>query len=197
MRSSHIVTAYKSRLSHSLRYPMPVSRSTRQCRFNQCCCNPFVVCSSMLGLRRSPLCRSSLGPHILHTNLTIITARKPSSSSNTATPQNKNIDEGTSSNAMANDTPAAPAVNGSQNSNNANIDKPAVIAKEPKVSSSMVYEPVRKSNGLSNGTTNRASDSMTQRKKLHFFKSFIFVADSISLHRLSHPYKYLQRLGRI
>lgn len=62
----------------------------------------------------------------------------------------------------------APAVNGTQNHDNVNVDKPAVISKEPKVSNNMVYEPlpVKKTNGLSqaNGNSNHASHSMTQRK---------------------------------
>lgn len=64
----------------------------------------------------------------------------------------------------------APAVNGSQKLDNVDIDKPAVIAKEPEVSKSMVYEPlpVKKPNGVSNGTRHHASHDMTQRKTTSF-----------------------------
>lgn len=67
---------------------------------------------------------------------------------------------------MAND---APAVDGSQKHDKLDIDKPAVIAKEPEISKSMAYEPlpVKKPNGLSNGTTNHTSRSVTQRKIIH------------------------------
>ena len=155
---------------------MPSPRSIRQNRFNPCCCNPFVLCSSMLGLRRNPLCRLSLGECIPTICLTIIAARKPSSSSNTAIPSNKNINEGTSSEAMAND---APAVNGSQKHDNLNIDKPAVIAKEPEVSKSMAYEPlsVKKPNGLNHGTKNHTSHSVTQRKIIHRSEVFVLFSD--------------------
>lgn len=60
----------------------------------------------------------------------------------------------------------ASAVNGSQKLVNPDTDKPAVIAKEPEVSKSMVYEPltVKKPNGVSNDTKHHASHEMTQRK---------------------------------
>ena len=97
------------------------------------------------------------------TYLTIIAARKPSSSSNTTIPLNKGTEEGTSPKAMSND---APAVNGSQNHDNNNVDKPAVIAKEPMVSKPMVYEPlpIKKRNGLTNGNTNHTSHDVAQRQ---------------------------------
>ena len=147
---------------------MPTSHSTRRCRFNKCCCcNPFTICLSMLGLRRSPLCEWFLGQCVLNINLTIIAARKPSSSSSTTKPPNEMAGEGTSSKGMAKDVPA---VNGSQNYDDIKIEKPAVVAKEPTVAKRMVYEPnpIPKANGLSNGTINHTSYSMNQRKTIHF-----------------------------
>ncbi len=118
---------------------------------------------SMLGLRRNPLCRSSLGRCIPITYLTIVAARKPSSSSDTTKPLQNSVEENKRSETMANN---APAVNGSQKHDNVNLDKPAVIDKEPKVSKAMAYEPlpVKKHNGLSRGTANRTSHSATQRR---------------------------------
>lgn len=77
---------------------------------------------------------------------------------------------------MAND---APAVNGSQKHDNLDIDKPAVIAKEPEVSKSMVYEPlpVKKPNGLNNGTTSHTSHSVTQGKTFHLLEVFVLFSD--------------------
>lgn len=76
---------------------------------------------------------------------------------------------------MAND---APAVNGSQNHENLDIDKPAVVAKEPDVTKSMVYEPlpVKKPNGLNNGT-NHKSHGVTQRKTILPFEIFVSFSD--------------------
>lgn len=147
---------------------MPTSHSTRRRRFNKCCCcNPFTICSSMLGLHRSPLCEWFPGQYVLNIHLTIIAARKPSSSSSTAKPPNEMIAEGTSSKGMAEDVPA---VNGSQNYDDIKTEKPAVIAKEPTVAKRMVYEPnqIQKANGLSNGTINHTSYSMNQRKSIYF-----------------------------
>ena len=165
---------------------MPNSRSIRECRFNPCCCNPFVLCSSMLGLRRNPLCRSFLGECIPIICLTNIAARKPSSSSNTAIPPSKNTNEATSSEAMADHTPA---VNGSQKHDSLDIDKPAVIAKEPEVSKSMVYEPlpVKKPNGFNNGTTNHTSHSVTQRKTIHLLKVFVRFSDQNLILQALNP----------
>lgn len=149
---------------------MPGSRSTRKCRFNNCCCcNPFLICSSMLGLRRSPLCKSSLGSCILTTDLTVFAARKPSSSNNTPKTPNEDTEQGAGLKAMA---PDPHAVNGNENNNNAKVEKPTMIAKEPTVAKPMVYEPkpVQKPNGLSNGTTNHTSYSMNQRKTMLFSK---------------------------
>ena len=149
---------------------MPSTRSTRQCHSNRCCCcNPVIICLSMLGLRRNPLCRSSLGWCIPITYLTIMAARKPSSSSNTMKPLHDNVEETSRLETMASD---APVPNSSHNHDNVKVDKSAVIAKEPKVSKPMAYEPlpVKKPNGLSNGTTNRTSHTMTQRKTIHFPK---------------------------
>lgn len=156
---------------------MPSTRSTRQCHSNRCCCcNPFVICLSMLGLRRNPLCRSSSGWCIPITYLTIIAARKASSSSNTTKLLHSNVEETPRPETMAND---APVVNSSHNHENVNVDKSAVIAKEPKVSKPMAYEPlpVKKPNGLSNGTTNRTSHSMAQRKTIHIPELLTISAD--------------------
>lgn len=73
----------------------------------------------------------------------------------------------------------APTVNGSQKHENTNVEKPAVIAKEPTVVKPMAYEPdsVKRSNGVHNGATNHTSHSMTQRKTTQSFPSVILVAD--------------------
>lgn len=197
MRSSQAVRIYILRLSLFLKYLMPSLRSTRQCRFNRCCCcNPFVICSSMLGLPRNPLCRSSLARCIAIAYLTITAARKPSNSSNTTIPLNKDTEEGKRSKAMADDTPA---VNGSQSHDNFNVDKPAVIAKEPKVSKPMVYEssPSKEPDGLSNGTTNHASQSMTQRKTVHLLKLFILIADQDFTSQALEPIRVPPKAGAI
>ena len=176
---------------------MPTSHSTRKRRFNKCCCcNPLTICSSMLGLRRSPLCECFIAQYVLGMDLTIIAARKPSSSSNTTKPLNEMTGEGTSSKAMAND---APAVNGSQNYENIKTEKPAVIAKEPTVAKRMVYEPnpIQKANGLSNGTTNHTSYSMNQRKTIHFSKPSTLSLTQMFFHRPSIPHEYLRELGGI
>ena len=87
---------------------------------------------------------------------------------------------------MAGDTPA---VNGNQNRDNTNVDKPVVVAKEPKISKPMVYEPlpVKKPNGLSNDTTNHTSHSMTQRKTIHFLRLLTLVADQHVISQALDP----------
>ena len=174
---------------------MPSLRSPRKRRFNKCCCcNPLVLCSSMLGLRRSPLCKSSVGRCTLGTYLTILAARKPSSSSTTTKPLDQNIEENASSNPMANDPPA---VNGNQNRDTVKAEKPAVIAKEPTVANPMVYEPNpnKKYSGLSNGTTSHSRQSMTRSMTTPPFKVFNLIADPVIIPQALNPIRVPPRAG--
>lgn len=194
MHSSKAAKVYIFSLCLFCNLLMPSSRSSRQCKFNNCCCNPFNLCSSMLGLRRSPLCKSSLGRCILALCLTTITARKASSSSNTSVPLDKNIGEGTISKAMASD---APAVNGSQTHDNVHLDKQAVIAKEPEASKSMVYEPlsVKKSNAMNNGTTSHTSNTMTQRKMIPLSILLTLIANNDLILQALEPVRIPPKAG--
>lgn len=97
------------------------------------------------------------------TYLTTFAARKPSHSSDTTKFLNKGTEEGTISEAMAND---APTVNGSQDHENDHVDKPAVIAKEPMVSKPMFYAPLSVKNH--NGTPNHTDHNVTQRQPFHY-----------------------------
>lgn len=106
--------------------------------------------------------------------LTIFAARKPSHSGNTAIPLNNNIEEGTSSKVMPSNSPA---VNGSQNHDNVNVNNPALTAKEPMVPKSMVHEPLpveKKRNASTDGTTNRTSNNVTQRQQFLYSKFHSF-----------------------
>lgn len=96
--------------------------------------------------------------------MTVLEARKPSSSNNLSKTPKGDTEEGAGLKAMA---PNPHAVNGNEN-NNAKVEKPNVIAKEPTVAKPMLYEPnpIAKSNGLSNGTTNHTNYSMNQRKTI-------------------------------
>ena len=112
------------------------------------------------------------------TDLKIIVARKPSSSSNTTIYPNKDTEERTRQEDMAND---ASAVNGHQNHDKVNTEKPAMTAKEPAVPKSMAYEPLPapKRDGLSsNGTVDHQGYSMTQRKAIHFEEYIALIADT-------------------
>ena len=73
---------------------------------------------------------------------------------------------------------AAP-VDVSENHSNVKSEKPAMIAKEPTVAKPMAYEPnpIQKSNGLSNGTTNHKSYSLNQRMTSHYLKILNLIAD--------------------
>ena len=112
----------------------------------------------------------------LITYVTMFAARKPSSSSNTTIPLSKNVEEGTSSKAMANDPPIA---NGTQKHENKNVDKPGVIAKAPMASKPMGYEslPMKKPNGSSNGSSNHKNQTVTPRKTIHFLRVRTDIAD--------------------
>lgn len=88
------------------------------------------------------------------------------------------------------------AVNGNENNNNAKVEKPTMIAKEPTVAKPMVYEPVpgQKSNGLSSGTTNHTSYSMNQRKTIRISKISKIITDPEILQARS-PVQVPPRLG--
>ena len=83
------------------------------------------------------------------------------------------------------------AVNGNENNNNAKVEKPTMIAKEPTVAKPMVYEPnpIQKSNGLNNGTTNHTSYNMNQRKTIHFAITSLILSLTQRYFRLAVPYK--------
>ena len=95
---------------------------------------------------------------------------------------------------MANDTPA---LNGTQISEKVNGDKPAVTAKEPKVSTPMLYEPlpVKKANGSSSGTTNHTSHSTTQRRTNHSTTFLTFNADQSAVFQAPRSIRLTPKAG--
>lgn len=73
---------------------------------------------------------------------------------------------------MTDDTPV---INDSQNHDNVNINKPAVIDKEPMIHKPMANEPLpveKKRSGLTNGTKTHASYNMTQGQPFLHYKIF-------------------------